>query len=326
MFNQMTDVLAVSWEQFDQLRAPPEPAEFPACRFDSFTTCECGEYRQFVYDEFNGFTLAGDLPVCPSCGRCDDAYVSDEPEWNGGMGDDGEVSDPSRVGMPTNLDHFSAAWNLGCNMQVKKQTRMSVMNFYLSNDHKDRALYLAYQEMEHINRMHLSLPDNIIYAAKVKYKKFVEAVLCRGAVRAGIKANCIFQACKEAGVNRTSKEISDAFGIQERDISRTTDMFKELNPDTEEVHMTMPKDLIARFFNSIEVEDKGRVKMKCMNVCRQLEDCVKLQGRTPRAVACAVIFVVLAGKLTKKQVCEVCEVSAPTLSKLEPIVRAELNK
>jgi transcription initiation factor TFIIIB Brf1 subunit/transcription initiation factor TFIIB len=242
------------------------------------------------------------------------------------MGDDGEVSDPSRVGAPTNLDHFSAGWNLGCNMQVTKPTKMSVMNFFLSINHRDRSLYLAYQEMENVNRLHLGLPDNIMYSAKMKYKKFVEAVLCRGAVRAGIKANCIFQACKEAGVNRTSKEISDAFGIQERDISRTTDMYKEQNPDTEQVNMTMPKDLVARFFNNIEVPDKGRVKMKCIQTCLRLEESIKLQGRTPKAVACAVIYVVLGGTLSKKQVCEACDVSPPTLSKLEPIVRAELSK
>jgi len=321
----MTDVLA-AWAQLDQLRSAPEPTEFPVSRFDTFSTCECGEYRQFVFDEFNGFTLASDLPVCQNCGRCDDTYISDEPEWNGGMGDDGEVSDPSRVGAPTNTDHFSAGWNLGCNMQVHKQTKMSVMNFYLSVNHRDRALYLAYQEMDNINRTHLGLPDNIMYSAKMKYKKFVEAVLCRGTVRVAIKAHCIFQACKEAGVNRTSREISDAFGIQERDISRTTDIYKEQNPDTAQVHMTMPKDLIARFFNSIEVEDKGRVKMKCVNACIKIEDCIKLQGRTPKAVACAVIFVVLEGKLSKKQICEICDVSTPTLSKLEPIVRAELSK
>ena len=321
----MTDVVS-AWAQFDQLRAQPEPTEFPVYRYDSHTTCECGEYRQFVYDEFNGFTLASDLPVCQNCGRCDDSYVSDEPEWNGGMGDDGEVSDPSRVGAPTNTDHFSAGWNLGCNMQVHKQTRMSVMNFYLSVNHKDRALYLAYQEMEHLNRMHLGLPDNIMYDAKMKYKKFVEAVLCRGTVRAAIKAHCVFQACKEAGVNRTSREIADAFGIQERDISRTTDMYKEQNPDAHEVGMTMPKDLVARFFNSVEMEDKGRAKMKCVNACVKVENCIKLQGRTPKAVAATVIFVVLSGQLTKKQVCEICDVSLPTLSKLEPIVRAELDK
>lgn len=321
----MADIIS-AWAQFDELRSNPEPTEFPVAQFGAHSTCECGEYRQFIYDEFNGFTMGSDLPVCKNCGRCDDVYISDEPEWNGGMGDDGEVSDPSRVGAPTNTDHFSEKWNLGCNMQVRKQTKMSVMNFYLSVHHRDRALYLAYQEMENINRTHLGLPENILYSAKIKYKKFVEAVLCRGTVRTAIKAHCIFQACKEMGVNRTSKEISDAFGIKERDISRTTDTYKEQNPDTVEVHMTMPKDLVARFFNSIEIEDKGRIKMKCISACVQIENCVKLQGRTPKAVACAVIFVTLAGKMAKKQVCDICGVSPPTLSKLEPIVRAELNK
>jgi transcription initiation factor TFIIIB Brf1 subunit/transcription initiation factor TFIIB len=165
-----------------------------------------------------------------------------------------------------------------------------------------------------------------MYDAKMKYKKFVEAVLCRGTVRAAIKAHCVFQACKEAGVARTSREIADAFGIQERDISRTTEIYKEQNPDAHEVGMTMPKDLVARFFNSVEMEDKGRAKMKCVNACVKVENCIKLQGRTPKAVAATVIFVVLGGQLTKKQVCEICDVSLPTLSKLEPIVRAELDK
>ena len=205
----MTDVVS-AWAQFDQLRAQPEPTEFPVYRYDSHTTCECGEYRQFVYDEFNGFTLASDLPVCQNCGRCDDSYVSDEPEWNGGMGDDGEVSDPSRVGAPTNTDHFSAGWNLGCNMQVHKQTRMSVMNFYLSVNHKDRALYLAYQEMDNINRTKLQLPEHIMYSAKTKYRGFVEKVLVdRGSASA---SEIVAGAAADAGVSATILERFAASG------------------------------------------------------------------------------------------------------------------
>jgi hypothetical protein len=73
------------------------------------------------------------------------------------------------------------------------------------------------------------------------------------------------------------------------------------------------------------VEDKGRVKMKVVNACKRLDDSVKLQGRTPKAVACAVIFVILAGRITKADICRICEVSLPTLAKLEPIVVKELQ-
>jgi transcription initiation factor TFIIB len=310
-----------AWAQFDELRTGPEPTEYPCSRFNSSNVCECGEYRQFVPHVFEGFVLSGDLPVCLHCGRCDDSYISDEPEWNDGVGDDGEVTNNARVGAPKN-DLYSERWNLGTNMPLN--SRFGRMNLYLSISSKDRALYLAYQELDNVIKKKLNLPDYVMHAAKAKYKSFVEKVLTRGAVRTGIKAHCIFQACKEANLNRTSKEIADAFGIEARDMSRTTDLYKSQNPDEVETDITRPKDLIPRFFNNIECEDSRRLKMRCIAACKSLENCVKLQGRTPKAVACAVIFVVLAGKVTKKQICEICDVSPPTLSKLEPIIKEQL--
>jgi transcription initiation factor TFIIIB Brf1 subunit/transcription initiation factor TFIIB len=169
-----------------------------------------------------------------------------------------------------------------------------------------------------------------MYAAKIKYKAFNEAVLTRGAVRNGIKANCIFQACREFGVARTTQEIATAFGIPQRDISRTFDMYQEQLPETE-VHVTTAADLIARFFNDVKcVPDaqRGRIKMKIVRSCKQLEDCVDLMGRTPKAVAGAVMFVVLKESgfpIDKAALCKICGVSAPTLGKIEAIVKSQLT-
>ena len=303
--------IEAAWAQLDQLRGEEEPKEYPVAQFSTSNVCECGEYRKFVPIIHDQFVLFGDLPVCTNCGRCDHSYISDDPEWAGGMDDDGDVSDPSRVGAPTNTDHFSAGWNLGTRMPIN--TRIGKINFYVSNNHKDRSLYLAYQEMDHINKLKLHLPEHVMYAAKAKYKAFVEKVLTRGAVRVGIKANCIFQAAKEAGINRTSKEIAAGFGIESKDIARTTNIYRDQVPDTEEVTLTKPKHLVPRFFNDIQVENAGRLKMQCIKMCEQLENCVKLQGRTPKAVACAVIFVVLNGAISKKDICKICDVSPPTL-------------
>lgn len=317
--------IEAAWGQFDQLKGNIESTttEYPVSRFSTSNVCECGEYRRFVRAVHQQFVLSGDLPVCTNCGRCDDTYVLDEPEWGGGMDDDGEVSDPSRVGAPTNTDHFSDGWNLGTRMPTN--TRLGKINFYVSNNHRDRALYLAYLELDNINKTKLGFPDHVMYAAKTKYKYFVENVLTRGSVRTGIKANCVFQAAKEAGINRTSKEIAAAFGIDSKDISRTTNIYREQVPDMEDVTLTKPKHLIPRFFNDINVENGNRLKMKCIHVCEQLESCVKLQGRTPKAVACAVIFVVLNGAITKKDICKICDVSPPTLAKLETIVKSALT-
>ena len=220
--------------------------------------CSCGGCKEFNLDG---------LPVCTECGRCDDSYISDEPEWRGGMDDDGKVSDPSRVGAPSNLDHFSAAWNTGTIMNAPRAAGSSMkrlvrINFHLSMNHKDRSLFHAYAEMDRIGKQVLGLQDNVMYAAKIKYKQFSESVLTRGAVRTGVKANCVFQACKEFGVARTTQEIASAFEIDGRDLARTTEKFLDTSPEVK-VTVTTPADLISRFFNNVQCvpdAERGRVK------------------------------------------------------------------
>lgn len=309
---------------FDSLKPPPEP-EFIS---HAMYLCQhCGGRKQ--YDIFD------DLPVCIDCGIQDAAFISDEPEWRSG-GDDGQTADPSRVGAPVNLDHFSEAWGSSTVMKVQRfanrQTcRLAMINLHSSMNHKDRALFHAYNDFDKIGKSILGLPDCVMYAAKCKYKTFNEAVLTRGAVRNGIKANCIFQACKEFGVARTTQEIADAFGIPARDLSRTSELFKEQIQETKAT-VIQPADLVPRFFNSITgIPDaaRGRIKAKCVKACRALEECVALMGRTPKAVACAVIFRVLSDLQIgppKAELCRICEVSVPTLSKIDAIVKTRLKE
>lgn len=309
------------WSDFDTCRMALAPEEVPIRDHADYLCEHCGGTKQ--YDVFD------DLPVCTDCGRVDYEFVCEEPEWRSG-GDEGKA-DPSRVGAPVNTDHFSAAWGSSTIMSVAKQSsyqqkRLAMINMHTSMNHKDRALFHAYQELDKVGKQILGLPDSVMYQVKIKYKAFNEAVLTRGAVRNGIKANCVFQACRESGVARTTKEIADAFGIPARDLSRTFDMYQEQLPETE-VHVTGSADLIPRFFNDVTCvpqDQRGRIKMKIIKVCKELEDCVEIQGRTPKAVAAAVMFVVLKESgfaPDKNELCRICDVSAPTLGKIETIVR-----
>lgn len=310
------------WEAFPVFRQEPEPVK-NSCQ--GYLCRVCGGRKSFdVWD---------DLPVCIECGIQDDEFISDEPEWRSGIDESGQVSDPARVGAPVNTDHFSEAWGIGTLIRNSGRGKsISRLHFKTSMfDHRDRALWHAYNGFDTIGKTVLNLPECVMYSAKIKYKKFVENVLTRGAVRNGVKANCIFQACRENGVSRTTREIADAFGIPQRDISRTFDMFQDQNPETE-VHVTMPADIIPRFFNSVTCvpdQEKGRVRCKVINACKKLEDNVELMGRTPKAVACAVMFVIIVNlgyKITKPEICRICDVSGPTLSKIENIVRNEVLK
>jgi transcription initiation factor TFIIB len=234
-----------AWSDFASLRGT---LDVPAVRGTaSEFLCEfCGGPKVF-----DGVEI--DLPVCRDCGRVDESYICEEPEWR--SGGDGETADPSRVGAPVNTDHFSAAWGQTTYMTVNRAAsyatkRLARINMHASMNHKDRALFHAYAELDRIGKGELGLTEAVMYSAKIKYKAFNEAVLTRGAVRNGIKANCVFQACREAGVARTTQEIADAFGIPARDLSRTFDMYQEQVPETV-VHVTTPADLVSRFFNEV---------------------------------------------------------------------------
>lgn len=317
-----------SWALFESLRPPePEACAEPSTSDLDFHCALCGGLKSFGVDD--------DLPVCTECGAVESYFVSDEPEWRSGCDDSGTVTDKSRVGAPVNTDHFSAGWGQGTVMSVNwkasySQKRLARINFHSMMNHKDRALFHAYEDLEKIGKGVLKLPDAVMYQAKIKYRAFNEAVLTRGAVRNGIKANCIFQACREFGVARTTQEIADAFGIPVRDLSRTFDMYQEQVPETK-VHVTTPADLVPRFFNAVTCVPeaaRGKIRMKIVNICRQLEDCVELMGRTPKAVVCTVMFIVLSDAgfaPNKAEICKICDVSVPTLGKIEGIVKARLK-
>jgi transcription initiation factor TFIIB len=311
-----------AWRDFDILRSA-HTSETTHRRDTEYFCDSCGGIKAF-----DGLEI--DLPTCTMCGRVDDAYVSDEPEWRSGA--DADTADPSRVGLPTNTDHFSAAWSQTTFMTVPRwgpsaQKRLARINHHSSMNHRDRALFHAYAELDHIGKTILKLPDVVMYSVKIKYKAFNEAVLTRGAVRSGIKANCIFQACREFNVSRTTQEIAAAFGIPSRDISRTFDMYQEKLPETS-VHITTPADLVSRFFNEITTisdGDRGKLKMKVIAKCKSLEDKVELMGRTPKAIACAVMASVLkgvAGAPDRQTLCKICDISVPTLSKIEAILNS----
>ena len=258
-----------AWSDFATLKGVS--CDAPAHGACEFLCVFCGGPKVF-----DGVEI--DLPVCRDCGRVDEAYICEEPEWrSGGDGEGG--ADPSRVGAPTNTDHFSAAWGQTTYMTVNRAAsyatkRLARINMHASMNHRDRALFHAYAEMDRIGKGILKLTDAVMYSAKIKYKAFNEAVLTRGAVRNGIKANCVFLACREAGI-----------------------------PESE----------------------RGRIRMKIVSKCKSLEDKVELMGRTPKAIACAVMASVLKdvpGAPSRAELCKICDISVPTLSKIEALLNS----
>lgn len=307
------------WTEFEAALPPRPVVSVPK---KSFYECiECGGPKMFSYEG---------LPVCKNCGLCDSMFIDDSPEWMSGVNEDGTVTDGARCGAPKDTLLFSEQWGSGsiiCTKGAKTaMKRLATINFHGSMNHRDRALYHAYKNIEEISKDVLHLPDCVSRNAKILYKKFNGEKLTRGAVRIGIKANCILYACKLSKVPRTTKEIADAFNIPTKDISRTDEIFKDVIFGNEHKNtVTRPHDVIHRLLNDFDVPDKRKIKMSCIRLSENLEKCVALMGKTPNSIASVVILKVLGDFTNKLDICKKCSISLPTLNKIECIVNQYLE-
>ena len=307
-------MLAAIWSDLDQLltkKTPEKPVNIYICR-------ECSGTKIISPEG---------LPTCSECGLIEDNFVDDKAEWTSGITDDGRVNDPARCGNPNaNPELFSQNWGKGTIIATQRSStyenkRMAKINFHMSMNHKDRSLFHAYRDMDEACH---TLPDSVLKDAKMMYRKFNDEKLTRGAVRLGIKANCVLYACRLAQFPRTTKEIADMFGIQSKDISRTTQIFKDtIMGVTEKNYVTKSFDVMQRLLNAFEVTREERYR--CNKMCAATEDCVELMSKTPNSVASAIIYIVLSPDVTKSIVCEKCSVSVPTLNKIENIIKKHLE-
>jgi len=308
-----SDTLATIWADIDRLTCKEEskPVDTRICEV-------CNVFKMLTRE---GMT-------CVECGRIDSVYIDESAEWTSGVTEGGQINDPSRCVFPTNNPElFSDSWGKGTIISTKfnnnyETKRMAKINFHSSMNHRDRSLYHAYKDIDEACH---TLPGCVLKDAKTLYKKFNEGKLTRGAVRLGIKANCVLYACRLAGTPRTTKEIAEMFGIQCKDISRTTQIFTETvdKDETDKNYVTKPFNVMQRLLNNFEITREER--LKCGKICSDLDECVELMSKSPNSVASAIIFIVLKGKVSKTYVCEKCSVSVPTLNKIEVIIKRHLE-
>lgn len=307
------DTLFKIFDEFSGNSPPPEPV-----RISCDECTRCGSYDSKV----NG--------ACTNCGFCDPYNIHEGPEWVSGVDESGVAHDPSRVGMPSD-PLFSSNWGKSCMIRTDWKTRQKYgfiarLNFHGGMNHRDRALWKSYNEFDVAGKENLGLGSATVQTAKGYYKKFSESQLTRGAVRSGIKANCLFWACKDSGFPRTTQEIASAFGISTKDISRTFDNARDvIKPQTNGV--TRPIDMVARIFNALDLHmDRGanRAVQKCKKAATIVAECPTLMGKTPSAVAAVTIYRVLLGtdyEVGKDDIARAAGISMATINKIDNIVK-----
>ena len=318
MEDQELDEIWLNFETFRKME------EKPVIKNISAYFCPCGGEKM---------TFTDGLPVCIQCGLVDKMCIDESPEWTSGVSEGGVSSDPSRCGsLATDTELFSSHWGTGTIISAGytasySMRRMARINFHTSMNHKDRSLFHAYKDIDDAAKQFLNLTDAVVKDAKVMYRKFNGEKLTRGAIRLGIKANCVLYACKLSNFPRTTKEVADAFGIATKDISRTSNLFRETilsDSQKSKSTITRPIDVIHRLLTAFTIQNAHT--MKCRKLCKHIEECVPLMGKTPSSIASAVILTVLGPLTTKQEICEKCEISMPTLNKIETLLKAYLEE
>ena len=258
--------------------------------------------------------------VCMECGIVDASVgrIDQGADWSSGVTDEGS-KDGSRVGMAPNPLYNT--WGNGSKIAKTKgmtvqQKRMAKIDFHLSSNHKDRALHQSYLDIQESCAL-LGISLSTIELAKGFYKRISTQGITRGTVRIGMKANCVYYACKREGVPRTLHEIAGAFGIEPKDISRVSNKFRDCldTQDTEE-RVTMASDMIPRLMSEIRPMSNGRTTYGIVNLCKRIERMSEFMGKVSGGVAGACILYSL-NDVDIEKIKDATGVSKITLTKLK---------
>ena len=108
-------------------------------------------------------------------------------------------------------------------------------------------------------------------------------------------------------------------------------MFKSnvSNNNVKKTSHTKPLDVVYRLLDTFEMDEEEYKKMygRVRDMCDHISKCVHLMGKTPTSIAAVIILKLIDSKNTsKKEVAEKCNISLPTLVKIEKITNKYLEK
>jgi transcription initiation factor TFIIIB Brf1 subunit/transcription initiation factor TFIIB len=261
------------------------------------------------------------------CSVCSNiiSNISDNPEWRYYGSKDSKSSDPTRCGMPINtlLPESSVGSTVSFNTGNKTMNQIRKYQQWHGMPYKERSLYKVFLEIQNNCKRH-NIPNIIINEAKSLYTIISETKISRGSNRSGIIAACVYFSCKECGVPRSSKEISEIFELT------TTVMTKGIKKCQEIIFMNKknkerlnksksikPDDFIERFCNKLTISEE--ITKIILEICEISINNNIISENTPPSIASGCIFYYIKKNkgmnITKKDISDSCKISEVTINK-----------
>lgn len=179
------------------------------------------------------------------------------------------------------------------------------------------------------------LPDAVISHAKQLWSDVSCRKLCRGHIRAGLTAACVYIACKMAQFPRSKSTLAAVFGLSVDVISKGIKLYMKLSkPRLEHSALlsaaTDSKDLLGKCTSEcpfISEEDMRSVTAKARIADAELSQSGVLEGKTPQVRAAAAISIALQrmGLKGGDQLHTALHISQYTLSRTLSLVRSHTS-
>lgn len=273
----------------------------------------CGE-------PFDDAQISDGFLVCSSCGLVKEAYIDTQAEWrcfsssNGSKDVSGvRCGDTASNLMPgTQLNTFFGG----------KDKRLQRVHQWNNVSPKERNIHQIYKEFEQIGQTH-DLPKNVVMAATDLYNRLyteMENKNCgvkRCNVRQGLKAACLYFACKQMDTPRERKEIAEMVGNTTKIVTKGCNSFLDIMGG-DFVHMEpfKPQDFVTRFSLLIGLPYALQLKLKKM--VEYVGNLDSLSDNTPTSVTSACIYflsVYLNLGITKDDIHQKCGSSQVIITK-----------
>lgn len=284
--------------------------------------CECGEIKG-ERSVHNGFY------VCQNCGNTTSGVIDSAAEWRCFTTAQGKDQSMVRCSDTRNA-LVPDTYNLNTYISDGDR-RLQRVHQWNSMTPKERTMHSINKELEALVRQH-KLPY-LVYKTMcemfctVYSHKDDNTGVRRCNVRAGLKAACLFYACRLHGIPREAKEIAKMMDLEHKVVTRGCNDFCALMGE-EYLFMPpfRPEDFVERFCAALNVPFTISIRVK--RVLEWLEEReVLTESCTPPGVAAAAIYRVLKEtnyELDIKNIIETCDQSKTVLLKL--VGRMEATK
>lgn len=296
------------WNLYDNFKCSADPSVDPDPQKCSTPICEHCLSKNILLDDGNY--------ICTDCNCIVDRFIDAQAEWRYYGHEDNKSADPTRCGAPTNdLLPDSSLGSIISSSTYESYTMKLIRKYHMWNSmtYKERSLYNIFDSIT-LNAVNNGISASIIEEAKNLYKKLSESRISRGENRSGLIASSIYMSCKSNKVPRSAKEIAKIFNLKTTTMTKGCKKFFDIM--NMNVEASSAEDFIERFSSKIKLPIEMREV--CKEIIKKAEELNVICENTPPSIAAASIYLTIAVcklGITKKQVCDACELSMVTLSK-----------